>query len=162
LQYDNIGLRPKVVKREDRQRRMRVVIITKTIDIRSNGEDDMIDLTTPTLEAVVETKLKDGIVTIFGAGSTAAVTTIEYEPRLQVDFPEMLGRIAPKDLHYEHDKTWHDGNGHSHVRAALVGPSLTVPFKNINLMLGTWQQIVLIEMDTRKRERKIILQIIGE
>ena len=122
----------------------------------------MIDLTIPTSEAVEETKLKDGIVTIFVAGSTAAVTTIEYEPGLQVDFPEMLSRIAPKDLDYEHDKTWHDGNGHSHVRASLVGPSLTIPFKDNNLMLGTWQQIVLMEMDTRKRERKIILQIIGE
>jgi secondary thiamine-phosphate synthase enzyme len=139
-----------------------MTIITKTINIHSKGESDMIDLTIPTSEAVEETKLKDGIVTIFVAGSTAAVTTIEYEPGLQVDFPEMLSRIAPKDLDYEHDKTWHDGNGHSHVRASLVGPSLTIPFKDNNLMLGTWQQIVLIEMDIRKRERKIILQIIGE
>jgi secondary thiamine-phosphate synthase enzyme len=139
-----------------------MTIITKTINIHSKGESDMIDLTIPTSEAVEETKLKDGIVTIFVAGSTAAVTTIEYEPGLQVDFPEMLSRIAPKDLDYEHDKTWHDGNGHSHVRASLVGPSLTIPFKDNNLMLGTWQQIVLMEMDTRKRERKIILQIIGE
>jgi secondary thiamine-phosphate synthase enzyme len=122
----------------------------------------MIDLTIPTSEAVQETKLKDGIVTIFVAGSTAAVTTIEYEPGLRIDFPKMLSRIAPKDLDYEHDKTWHDGNGHSHVRASLVGPSLTIPFKDNNLMLGTWQQIVLMEMDTGKRERKIILQIIGE
>ena len=114
----------------------------------------MIDLTTPTSEAVEETKLKDGIVTIFVAGSTAAITTIEYEPGLQVNFPEMLARIAPKGLHYEHDKTWHYGNGHSHVRASLVDPSLTIPFKDNNLMLGTWQQIVLIEMDTRKRKRK--------
>ncbi len=139
-----------------------MTIITKTINIHSKGESDMIDLTIPTSEAVEETKLKDGIVTIFVAGSTGAVTTIEYEPGLQVDFPEMLSRIAPKDLDYEHDKTWHDGNGHSHVRASLVGPSLTIPFKDNNLMLGTWQQIVLMEMDTRKRERKIILQIIGE
>jgi secondary thiamine-phosphate synthase enzyme len=139
-----------------------MTIVTKTINIHSKGETDMIDLTIPTSEAVEETKLKDGIVIIFVAGSTAAVTTIEYEPGLQVDFPKMLSRIAPKDLEYEHDKTWHDGNGHSHVRASLVGPSLTIPFKDNNLMLGTWQQIVLMEMDTRKRERKIILQIIGE
>ena len=139
-----------------------MTIITKTISIHSKGENDMVDLTTPTSEAIVETKLKDGIVTIFVAGSTAAITTIEYEPGLQADFPEMLSRIAPKNVHYAHDKTWHDGNGHSHVRASLVGPSLTIPFKNHNLMLGTWQQIVLIEMDTRKRERKIILQMIGE
>jgi secondary thiamine-phosphate synthase enzyme len=139
-----------------------MTIITKNINIHSKGENDMIDLTMPTSEAVQETKLKDGIVTIFVAGSTAAVTTIEYEPGLRIDFPKMLSRIAPKDLDYEHDKTWHDGNGHSHVRASLVGPSLTIPFKDNNLMLGTWQQIVLMEMDTGKRERKIILQIIGE
>jgi secondary thiamine-phosphate synthase enzyme len=100
-----------------------MTIITKTINIRSKGENDMIDLSTPTSEAIVETKLKDGIVTIFVAGSTAAITTIEYEPALQVDFPEMLSRIAPKNLHYEHDKTWHDGNGHSNVRASLVVPA---------------------------------------
>jgi secondary thiamine-phosphate synthase enzyme len=139
-----------------------MTIVTKTINIHSKGETDMIDLTIPTSEAVEETKLKDGIVIIFVAGSTAAVTTIEYEPGLQVDFPKMLARIAPKNVEYEHDKTWHDENGHSHVRASLVGPSLTIPFKDNNLMLGTWQQIVLMEMDTRKRERKIILQIIGE
>jgi secondary thiamine-phosphate synthase enzyme len=139
-----------------------MTIVTKTINIHSKGVTDMIDLTIPTSEAVEETKLKDGIVIIFVAGSTAAVTTIEYEPGLQVDFPRMLSRIAPKNLEYEHDKTWHDGNGHSHVRASLVGPSLTIPFKDNKLMLGTWQQIVLMEMDTRKRERKIILQIIGE
>ena len=106
--------------------------------------------------------LQTGIVTIFVAGSTAAVTTIEYEPGLEIDFPKMLSRIAPKDVVYEHDKTWHDGNGHSHVRASLVGPSLTIPFKDNKLLLGTWQQVVLLEMDTRRRERKIILQIIGE
>lgn len=122
----------------------------------------MIDLTVHTLQAVKETKLKDGIVTIFVGGSTAAVTTIEYEPGLQIDFPKMLSRIAPKDLEYEHDKAWHDGNGHSHIRASLVGPSLTIPFKDNSLTLGTWQQIVMMEMDIRKREHKIVLQIIGE
>ena len=119
-------------------------------------------LTTPISKAVKETRLTAGIVTIFVAGSTAAVTTIEYEPGLEIDFPKMLSRIAPKDVVYEHDKTWHDGNGHSHVRASLVGPSLTIPFKDNKLLLGTWQQVVLLEMDTRRRERKIILQIIGE
>ena len=107
-------------------------------------------------------KFKQGIVTIFIAGSTAAVTTIEYEPGLKTDFPKMLSRIAPNNIGYEHDKTWHDGNGHSHVRASLVGPSLTIPFKDSRLLLGTWQQIVVVEMDIRERERKIILQIMGE
>ena len=122
----------------------------------------MVDLTKQTSKAIEESKLKDGIVTVFVSGSTAAVTTIEYEPGLENDFPKMLSLIAPKEIEYKHNKTWHDGNGHSYVRASLIGPSLTIPFKSGNLLLGTWQQIVLIEMDTRQKERKITLQIIGE
>ncbi len=122
----------------------------------------MIDITESTSKAIEDSKLEQGIVTIFASGSTAAVTTIEYEPGLKTDFPKMLSRIVPKNIEYEHDKTWHDRNGHSHVRASLVGPSLTVPFKDGRLLLGTWQQIVVVEMDTRERERKIILQIMGE
>ena len=139
-----------------------MTVIIKAIKINSKGENDMIDITDQTLKAIQESKLKDGIVTVFVSGSTAAVTTIEYEPGLRIDFPKMLNRIIPKDIEYEHDKTWHDGNGHSHVRASLIGPSLTVPFKDRNLILGTWQQIVFIELDTRSRERRIIIQIIGE
>jgi secondary thiamine-phosphate synthase enzyme len=105
-------------------------------------------------------KLENGIVTIFVSGSTA-VTTIEFEPGLRSDFPIMLNRIVPKDIEYKHDETWHDGNGHSHVRAPLIGPSLTVPFKDRNLILGTWQQIVFIELDIRSRERRITLQIVN-
>ena len=122
----------------------------------------MIDITASVSKAIEGSKFKQGIVTIFIAGSTAAVTTIEYEPGLKTDFPKMLSRIAPNNIGYEHDKTWHDGNGHSHVRASLVGPSLTIPFKDSRLLLGTWQQIVVVEMDIRQRERKIILQIMGE
>ena len=92
----------------------------------------------------------------------AAITTIEYEPGLRHDFPKMLSRIVPKDIQYHHDDTWHDGNGHSHVRASLIGPSLSIPFSNGRLILGTWQQIVMLEMDTRQRERLITLQILGE
>jgi secondary thiamine-phosphate synthase enzyme len=106
-------------------------------------------------------KLENGIVTIFVSGSTAAVTTIEYEPGLRSDFPMMLNRIIPKDMEYKHDETWYDGNEHSHVRASLIGPSLTVPFKDRNLILGTWQQIVFIELDIRSRERRITLQIVN-
>ncbi|MGA9167173.1 MAG: secondary thiamine-phosphate synthase enzyme YjbQ, partial [Nitrososphaeraceae archaeon] len=102
------------------------------------------------------------IINVFVAGSTAAITTIEYEPGLRHDFPKMLSRIAPKDIQYRHDETWHDGNGHSHVRASLVGPSLTVPFSNGVLILGTWQQIVMLEMDTKPRERVLTIQILGE
>jgi secondary thiamine-phosphate synthase enzyme len=137
-------------------------VITKVITVSSNGEGDMIDITRQTDESIKASGLQDGIVTIFVPGSTASITTIEYEVGLKKDFPKMLARIAPSEIEYEHDNTWHDGNGHSHVRASLVGPSLTVPFKNKSLMLGTWQQIVLIEMDTRPRERKIVLQIVGE
>jgi secondary thiamine-phosphate synthase enzyme len=137
-------------------------VITKVITVSSNGEGDMIDITRQTDESIKASGLQDGNVTIFVSGSTASITTIEYEVGLKKDFPKMLARIAPSEIEYEHDNTWHDGNGHSHVRASLVGPSLTVPFKNKSLMLGTWQQIVLLEMDTRPRERKIVLQIVGE
>ena len=139
-----------------------MTVITKTIEINSKGENDMVDITDQTLKAILESKLENGIVTIFVPGSTAAVTTIEYEPGLRSDFPMMLDRIIPKHIEYKHDETWHDGNGHSHVRASLIGPSLIVPFKDRNLILGTWQQIVFIELDIRSRERRITLQIIGE
>ena len=141
---------------------MGMPVITRTITVSSNGENDMIDITHQIDDAMKAIKLQDGIVAIFVSGSTAAVTTIEYEPGLKKDFPKMLARIAPSEMEYEHDNTWHDGNGHSHVRASLIGPSLTVPFNKKDLMLGTWQQIVLLEMDTRPRERKIVLQMIGE
>jgi secondary thiamine-phosphate synthase enzyme len=137
-------------------------VITKVITVSSNGESDMIDITRQTDESIKASGLQDGIVTIFVSGSTASITTIEYELGLKKDFPKMLARIAPSEIEYEHDNTWHNGNGHSHVRASLIGPSLTVPFKNKSLMLGTWQQIILLEMDTRPRERKVVLQIIGE
>jgi len=139
-----------------------MAIISRSIQMKSKGENDIIDITNQTANEVKESRLQDGIVTVFVPGSTAAVTTIEYEPGLKKDFPCMLSRIAPRDVQYEHDKTWHDGNGHSHVRASLIGPSLTIPFKDGNLMIGTWQQIVLLEMDTRDRERYVVLQIIGE
>ena len=137
-------------------------VITTIITVSSNGENDMIDITRQIDEAIKATMLQNGIVAIFVSGSTAALTTIEYEPGLKKDFPKMLARIAPSQIEYEHDNTWHDGNGHSHVRASLIGPSLTVPFKNKDLMLGTWQQIVLLEMDTRSRERKIVVQMVGD
>ena len=139
-----------------------MTVITKAIKINSKGENDMVDITDQTLKAVQETNIKDGIVTVFVSGSTGAITTIEYEPGLRSDFPKMLNRIVPRNIDYEHDKTWHDGNGHSHVRASLIGPSLTIPFKDGNLILGTWQQIVFFELDTRPRERTITIQMIGE
>ena len=137
-------------------------VITKIVQLRSSKENDIIDFTEQTSEALKESKLEKGIVTAFVSGSTAAITTIEYEPGLRRDFPKMLSRIVPKDIQYHHDDTWHDGNGHSHVRASLIGPSLSIPFSNGLLILGTWQQIVMLELDTRQRERVITLQILGE
>ena len=139
-----------------------MTVISEIIRIDSKGENDIVDITEKTSKAVEETKLKNGIVTVFVPGSTAALTTIEYEQGLKDDFCGMLSRIAPKEVKYEHEKRWHDGNGHSHIRASLVGPSLTIPFKEGNLILGMWQQIVFLEMDIRQRKRDIILQIIGE
>jgi len=135
---------------------------TKELSIHTRGEGDILDVTRAVADAVGETKLKNGIVTVFVPGSTGALTTIEYEPGLLKDFPNLLERVAPKNLVYEHEKRWHDGNGHSHVRASLIGPSLTVPFANGRLTLGTWQQIVFMELDVRSRVRNLILQIMGE
>ena len=139
-----------------------MAVESKTVQIQTKGENDIIDITEKISQALKNCKIQDGIVTVFIPGSTAALTTIEYEPGLKYDFPAMLSRIAPKTIKYEHDNTWHDGNGHSHVRASLLGPSLTVPLRNSSLTLGTWQQIVLVEMDTRPRHRSIVIQIIGE
>ncbi|MCD6529994.1 YjbQ family protein [Candidatus Bathyarchaeota archaeon] len=137
-------------------------VVTKNISIHSRGEGEILDITNHVRKAVKETNLKNGTVTVFVPGSTGAVTTIEYEPGLLKDLPNILERIAPKGMVYEHEKRWHDGNGHSHVRASIIGPSLTVPFVDGELTLGTWQQIVFVELDVRSRYRNLILQIIGE
>lgn len=137
-------------------------VVSDTIKLHTEGEGDMIDMTAQLSNTVKVSKIKNGTVTIFVSGSTAAVTTIEYESGLKHDFPEMLSRIVPKDIEYEHDNTWHDGNGHSHVRSSLIGASITIPIIHGKLTLGTWQQVVLLEMDTRSRNRTVILQIMGE
>src|SRR5687767_15953710 len=102
-------------------------VVSDTIKLQTEGEGDMIDMTSQLSNIVKESKIKNGTVTIFVSGSTAAITTIEYEPGLIHDFPEMLSRIVPKNIEYEHDNTWHDGNGHSHIRSSLIGPSITIP-----------------------------------
>lgn len=139
-----------------------MTITSNLIKIHSRDENDMIDLTEKISDFVKKSGISNGIVTVFVSGSTGSIITIEYEPGLIKDFPEMLNRIAPRDLDYGHEKMWHDGNGHSHVKASIVGPSLTVPFNDGQLCLGTWQQIVFVELDTRSRNRDLILQIIGE
>ncbi len=137
-------------------------VFSERIDLKTKGEVDMVDITAK-VESVVENRqVRNGIATIFVPGSTASVTTIEYEPGLLTDFPALLEKIAPRNAAYEHEKRWHDGNGHSHVRASLIGPSLTVPIKDGKLTLGTWQQLVLVELDTRSRSRELVVQIIGE
>ena len=137
-------------------------VVTKELNLHTKCELNMVNITDKVAGAVRASGLRNGVVTVFIPGSTAGVTTIEYEPGLLKDFPEMLERIAPKDMPYDHEKMWHDGNGHSHVRAALLGPSLTVPFNDGRLVLGTWQQVVFVELDIHSRSRNIILQIIGE
>ena len=137
-------------------------MVTKQVSVRTKGEGDLLDITGEVSEAVSETGLKNGVVTVFVTGSTGALTTIEYEAGLLKDFPDMLERVAPKNLDYEHERRWHDGNGHSHVRASLIGPSLTVPFVDGRLTLGTWQQIVFVELDVRSRARNLVVQVMGE
>jgi len=139
-----------------------VKIVSERIALKTRGEVDMVDITAKVESIIKESQIENGTVTVFVPGSTAAVTTIEYEPGLLMDFPALLEKIAPRNIVYEHEKRWHDGNGHSHVRASLLGPSLTVPIKDGRLTLGTWQQLVLVELDTRSRSRELIIQIIGE
>lgn len=139
------------------------MVYTETIEFSTHGNTHIVDITQQVLSATESSGLKNGIVVIFNVGSTAAVTTIEYEPGLvNHDIDAALEKIAPKNGSYEHEKTWHDDNGHSHVRASLMGPSLSVPFTEGLLTLGAWQQIVLIDFDTRSRNRKVICQVLGE
>jgi len=137
-------------------------VFTKHLELSTEAENDVVDITGLVQQAVEEGGLDTGVATIFVPGSTAAVTTIEFEPGLAKDFPGMLERVAPRDIDYEHQKAWHDDNGRSHVKASLVGPSLSVPFEGGVLTLGTWQQIVFVELDIRPRRREVIVQVMGE
>ena len=139
-----------------------MTVVTKEIQIDTRGYNDILDLTPLVEEALSAVALKDGQVTIFVPGSTAGVTTIEYEPGAVKDLKEAFERLIPRDMDYEHNRRWGDGNGFSHVRAALCKASLTVPFSNRRLLLGTWQQIVLVDFDNRTRKRRVILQFLGE
>ena len=139
------------------------MVETHKIKVKSEGNCHIIDITGDTAEAVAKSQITDGTVVIFNVGSTAAITTIEYEPGLvNYDIAAAFEKIAPQNGRYEHEETWHDDNGHAHVRATLLGPSLTVPIVNGQLTLGTWQQIVLIDFDTRPRTRTVICQVSGE
>jgi secondary thiamine-phosphate synthase enzyme len=133
-----------------------------TIQLETQGEPDIIDITQQVKTHVKKSKIQSGLITVFCTGSTAAVTTIEYEPGLLKDLPTAMERFAPKDAVYEHHLRWQDGNGHSHVRAAIIGPSLTIPILEGKIPLGTWQQIAFLDLDVRPRSRQLIVQAVGD
>src|SRR5574341_109769 len=139
-----------------------MAVKTQSMKIETKGETDLIDITRRVENFVKDSGITSGVVTVFVPGSTAGITTIEYESGAIRDFERAIERIAPKNIHYNHDARWGDGNGYSHVRAALLGASLTVPFSSSRLLLGTWQQIVLVDFDNIARKKELIFQIMGE
>ena len=138
---------------------MSVVSVKKSVE--SRGNNHVIDITLDVASSVAEAGIESGVATVFVTGSTAGVTTVEFEPGLVKDLDAAFNRLMPRELEYRHHETWGDDNGHSHVRASFLGPSLAVPFDHGQLVLGTWQQIVLIDFDTRPRSRNYMIQIIG-
>jgi len=138
------------------------MVITKQISLQTKGQCDIIDITPQVEQQVAETNINSGTATLFVTGSTAGVSTIEFESGLLSDFKGMWERNIPQNIPYDHDRAWGEGNGYSHVRASLLGASLVIPFNDKRLALGTWQQIVLVDFDNRPRSRQIMLQIMGE
>jgi secondary thiamine-phosphate synthase enzyme len=138
------------------------MVITQELSLHTQGNCDVQDITPQVEEAVRDSGLQAGIATVFCPGATGGLTTIEYESGVVADLRQILDEIVPPDRDYRHHLRWGDDNGHSHVRAALIGPSLTVPFVEGRLTLGTWQQIVFLDLDTRPRSRRLVLQILGE
>ena len=136
-------------------------IVTERLHVSTRGDSQILDLTADVQALVDRHGFREGQALVFVPGSTAGVTTIEHEPGLLRDVPAAFERLAPQGLRYAHDDTWHDGNGHSHVRASLLGPSLTVPFREGRLVLGTWQQVILVDFDNRPRLREVVVQIWG-
>lgn len=134
----------------------------EVIGLRTEAKDEIIDVTSRVQEAVSRSGVRNGLACVFVAGSTAAVTTVEHEPGLVADLHGAMDRLYPKDIDYDHHRRWGDGNGHSHVRAALIGPSLTVPVMDGRLVLGQWQQIVFLELDVRPRSREVVVQVVGD
>ena len=138
------------------------MVKTGSIQLSTRGNADVADITKQIAQVVQESEIKNGTVTVFCPSSTSAVTTIEYESGVVSDLRRMFDEIISQNREYKHNERWHDGNGHSHVRAALLGPSLTIPFVSGNLTLGTWQQVIYVDFDVRARQRELVLQIIGE
>jgi secondary thiamine-phosphate synthase enzyme len=138
------------------------MIKTLSISLNTRGNADIHDITNQVAGLVADSGLKDGTVTVFCPSSTSGLTTIEYESGALSDLRRLFDEIAPRDREYAHNARWHDGNGHSHVRAALLGPSLTIPFVDFKLTLGTWQQVIYVDFDNRPRQRNLVVQIMGE
>ena len=137
------------------------MVVTKTIKLKSRGETDVIDITDKVASGISDSRLKKGTVTVFVTGSTGGLTTIEYEPGLVEDLREAFQIVAPRDGEYHHNLRWQDGNGFSHVRAAMMKPSLSIPVVGGKLCLGTWQQVVFLDFDNRARKRRLVVQVIG-
>lgn len=133
----------------------------ESFTVKTRHEMDVLDITVDVKRCVAASGLNHGIVNVFVQGSTAAISTIEYENGLCKDLSDALERIAPKGIEYKHNLRWHDDNGRSHIRATIIGPSITIPFENGSMLLGTWQQIVLIELDTQGRTRKVYVTVMG-
>jgi secondary thiamine-phosphate synthase enzyme len=140
---------------------MTYTVETHSFEIKTKGRTDLVDITEKVQNIVESNSFSEGGSLVFVGGSTAGITSIEFEPGLLQDYPNFFERIIPSNSTYQHNETWHDGNGYSHVRASLQGASFTVPFKNGRLLLGTWQQIILVDFDNKPRNRKIIVQISG-
>ena len=138
------------------------MVSSSRFTVQTTGQGDIRDITGEVSAAVRESSVQDGVATIAVVGSTAAITTIEFEPGAVADFGRMLEQVAPRGADYAHHERWGDDNGSSHVRAALIGPSITLPFDGAQLALGTWQQLVLVECDTRSRTREVVVQLTGE
>lgn len=138
------------------------MVESRRIRIKTNGNSEITDITGRVAREIDDSGIADGIATVFAVGSTAGITSIEYESGLMADFRSSWDRLVPANIDYQHNRAWGDGNGHSHVRASILGASLTVPFTEKRMLLGTWQQIVCIDFDNRPRSREIVVQIIGE
>ena len=139
------------------------MVKTEQIKVETKGNCDIVNITEQVSEVVAKSDMNEGTVTVFNVGSTAGITTTEYEPGLvNYDIRAAFEKIAPEHARYEHEETWHDDNGHSHVQASLLGPSLSVPVVDGRMTLGTWQQIILVDFDTRPRTRTVICQIVGQ
>jgi secondary thiamine-phosphate synthase enzyme len=138
------------------------MVETRTFVFSTEAEMDVADITKDVADLVADSAIADGIAVVFVPGSTGALTTMEYEPGLVKDMKELFEKVAPRDHYYHHEERWHDKNGHSHVRASMIGPSVTIPFRDKRLMLGTWQQIVFFDFDVRAREREVVVQLLGD